>query len=151
MVILNNDYIFKKFCFELEINRPLSFHSFTAQEFLKPATLYVAQLLPLITSGSVSSAAYIANSGLRRNIEKILPSNLAARVNADAWSIPSVFGWLKANIHGLTSNIIVDRFNCGIGFVMIVPKENTNWQRVDGAIEIGNNNSILTFSRYCSY
>lgn len=104
---------------------------------MKPAALYVSQLLPLITSDSVSSAAYIANSGLRRNIEKILPSNLAARVNANAWSVPSVFGWLKANVNGLTADIIADRFNCGIGFVMIVPKGNINWQHVDGAIEIG--------------
>lgn len=98
----------------------------------------MTQLLPLITSGSVTSAAYISNSGLRHCIEKIIPNNFAARINADAWSIPSVFGWLKANVNGLTSNVIADRFNCGIGFVMVVPKGNTDWKRVDGAIEIGN-------------
>lgn len=110
-----------------------------AQEFLRPATLYVSQLLPLITSGSVSSASYIANSGLRHSIDRIVPSSLAAQINVDAWSIPSVFGWLKDNVNGLTGNIIADRFNCGIGFVMVVPEGNTHWQRVDGAIEIGNN------------
>lgn len=90
-----------------------------------------------MNSQAINGAAYVANSGLRRTIEKILPANFAAHINAEAWSIPSVFGWLKSNVKGLTPEIIVDKFNCGIGLVMIVSKDNQKWQQIDGAIEIG--------------
>lgn len=97
-----------------------------------------------MNSRAINGAAYVANSGLRRTIEKILPANFAARINGDAWTIPSVFGWLKSNVKGLTPEIIVDKFNCGIGLVMVVSKDNKKWQQIDGAVEIGELNNEHT-------
>lgn len=115
-----------------------SLHStISAQEFLKPARSYVKQLLPFVNSQAIHGAAYISSSGLQRSIAKIIPANFATRINAEAWPLPPVFGWLQRNVKGLTPEIIVDKFNCGIGLVMIVPKGNNKWQQIDGAIEIG--------------
>lgn len=120
----------------------LLFVLFIAQEFLKPAHLYVSDVLPLINSGFVSSAAYISNSGLRRSVEKILPLKFAAKLDANSWAVPYVYGWLHAIVNGLTPEVIANQFNCGIGFVMIVPKGNSNWKHIKGAVQIGESNKI---------
>lgn len=80
-----------------------------------------------------------------------MPANFAARINAGAWSIPSVFGWLQSNVKGLTPEVIVDKFNCGIGLVMIVPKDSQKWQQIDGAIEIGKYSSMKYIDSTYSY
>lgn len=91
----------------------------------------------MVTSGAIKSASYITNSGLQGSIEAILPNQFSAEINAESWQIPSVFGWIQAKASKLTTEILVNKFNLGIGLVAVVPKESTAWKSIDGAIEIG--------------
>lgn len=94
----------------------------------------------------ITAAANISHSGLRENIEKILPPKFGARIDANTWSLPSVFGWLHAHVKGLTHQVVADRFNCGIGLVIIVPKGNSNWKHINGAVQIGSLNMMTNHS-----
>lgn len=95
------------------------------------------KLLKHINSGVIIGAAPVSNSGLRKSIEKILPTGFAAEINTTSWTIPTVFGWLQANVNGLTPQTILDKFNCGIGLVMVVPKTFPEINEMQGAYVIG--------------
>lgn len=113
------------------------FYFVIGQSFLTPSKIYVKQLLPLIYSGVIKSARHITSGGLLRNITKLLQGqDLIAELEATAWTIPSVFGWLltKGSLSDLT---ILNTFNCGIGLVVIVDKNNTTWKQLPGAVAIG--------------
>lgn len=91
----------------------------------------------MVTSGAIKSASYITNSGLQGSVEAIVPNQYAAEINAESWQIPSVFGWIQAKASKLTTEILANKFNLGIGLVAVVPKESTAWKSIEGAIEIG--------------
>lgn len=110
---------------------------FIAEEFLKPSQVYVQQILPFVTSGLIKSASYITNAGLQGSLDAILPDGFSAEINVNSWSIPSVFGWIQAKTNNCTAEILASHFNLGIGLVMVVPKESTEWKTIDGALEIG--------------
>lgn len=110
---------------------------FVADEFLKPSRVYVQQILPLVTSGSIKSASYITNSGLQGSVEGILPNQFAAEINTTSWSIPSVYGWIQAKASKSTSEAFAHKFNLGLGLVAVVPKGCEAWKSIDGAVEIG--------------
>lgn len=94
-------------------------------------------LLPFITSGVIKSAAYITHSGLRGAIAKAIPSPFGAEIQTDSWIISSVFGWIQSKSIKLTSELLTNHFNLGIGLVAVVSKESTEWKSIEGAIEIG--------------
>lgn len=110
---------------------------FTAEEFLKPSQVYVQQILPFVTSGLIKSASYITNAGLQGSLNAILPDGFSTEINVNSWSIPSVFGWIQAKLNNCTAEMFTNHFNLGIGLVMVVPKESTEWKTIDGALEIG--------------
>lgn len=110
---------------------------FVADEFLKPSRVYVQQILPLVTSGSIKSASYITFSGLQGSIESILPNQFAAEISTTSWSIPPVYGWIQAKASKLTSEVFAHKFNLGLGLVAVVPKGCEAWKSIDGAVEIG--------------
>lgn len=99
--------------------------------------MYVQQILPLVTSGSIKSASYVTESGLQGSIESLMPSQFAAEIDAKSWTIPTVYGWIQSKASKLTTEVLVQKFNLGLGLVAVVPKGCTAWKSVDGAIEIG--------------
>lgn len=116
-----------------------------ADEFLRPSRVYVQEMLPLVTSALIKSASYIANDGLSGSIEAILPSDFDAEINVELWTIPSVFGWIKAKANQITPQEFANKFNLGIGLVAVAPKGSTAWKSIDGAVEIGQFSMTTSF------
>lgn len=118
---------------------------FSADEFLKPSRLYVREILPLIASGAILSASYIANNnnsgygGLSGSLQAILPpQDFAAEINVNTWSLPSMYGWIHAkSTDKLTPTVLANKFNLGLGLIAVVPRGSTAWKSIDGAVEIG--------------
>src|SRR5262249_44494075 len=62
--------------------------------------------------------AHIADGGLVNNVPRVLPVNLAARIDLSRIPVPPVFGWF-ASVGNLTHSEMLRTFNCGIGMVLV--------------------------------
>lgn len=87
---------------------------------IEPTKIYVKSVLSLIEKFSVHAISHITGGGLLENIPRVLPKNLAAKLDTDSWALPIIFQFLQDN--GNIDMMEMYRvFNCGIGMVIIVP------------------------------
>lgn len=90
---------------------------------LTPTRLYVKPLLKAIrATGAIKAMAHITGGGLLENPQRVLPSGLAAHIDATSWDLPAVFGWLR-DAGGLTPDDLARTLNCGIGMIVAVAPE----------------------------
>lgn len=102
------------------------FHgSALADVLMAPTRIYVKPLLKLMESVEVKGMAHITGGGLVENLPRILQGNLTAVLERDAWAMPPLFQWLQREGKVLDSEMH-RVFNCGIGMIAIVAKENAN-------------------------
>ncbi|HJU70258.1 MAG TPA: phosphoribosylformylglycinamidine cyclo-ligase [Paucimonas sp.] len=96
-----------------------------ADVLLEPTRIYVKPLLALMTSLDVKGLVHITGGGLVENVPRVLSDKLTAVLQRDAWSMPPLFTWLQQ--HGGVADAEMHRvFNCGIGMVVIVGRENAD-------------------------
>ena len=92
-----------------------------ADVFLAPTTIYVEAVRPLLRDMNIKGMAHITGGGFYDNIPRILPMSAQATINFGSWDIPPVFTWLKKE-GDLSWPQMLQTFNCGIGFALILPK-----------------------------
>lgn len=89
------------------------------QQLIKPTKIYVKSVLSLLEQHSVHAISHITGGGLLENIPRILPDNLAAKLDNHSWKMPEIFQFLQYN-----GNIDITEmyrvFNCGAGMVLVV-------------------------------
>lgn len=96
-----------------------------ADVLLEPTRIYVKPLLALMQSLEVKGMAHITGGGLVENVPRVLRDHLTAVLYRDAWTMPPLFSWLQQ--HGGVADAEMHRvFNCGIGMVVIVSKDNAD-------------------------
>lgn len=88
---------------------------------LAPTTIYVDCMRNLLRDFSINGMAHITGGGFYDNIPRILPAQVKAVINFGTWDIAPVFHWLK-NEGKLGWPEMLQIFNCGIGYVLVVPK-----------------------------
>ena len=96
-----------------------------ALDLLAPTRIYVKTLLALMSAHPtmVKGMAHITGGGLTENIPRVLPDVVTAVIDRKLWSAPPIFAWLQQL--GKVDDVEMARtFNCGIGMVVIVAKEN---------------------------
>ena len=86
---------------------------------IEPTRIYVKSLLPVIRSGRIHALAHITGGGLLENIPRVLPKDLHAVVDADAWEQPRLMAFLQAQGR-IEPAEMARTFNCGIGMVLAV-------------------------------
>ena len=86
---------------------------------LAPTRLYVKQSLAAVRAGGVHALAHITGGGLTENLPRVLPEDLGAEINLDAWDLPPVFQWL-AQTGGMAEAEMLKTFNCGVGMILSV-------------------------------
>ncbi|KAJ2558820.1 Bifunctional purine biosynthetic protein ade1 [Coemansia sp. RSA 1933] len=115
-------------------NAGLDFHSAcpwtttgktVGEVLLTPTRIYVKQLLPLIHRRLVKGMAHITGGGFIDNIPRVLPKNIGVEIDASAWELPAVFKWLK-KAGGIAAEEMARTFNCGIGMVLVVSRDNVD-------------------------
>jgi len=90
---------------------------------LAPTKLYVKSCLAAIrATGAVKGLAHITGGGFTDNIPRVLPKHLGVRIDLTAVPVLPVFKWLarEGNIAELE---LLRTFNCGIGMIAIVKRE----------------------------
>jgi phosphoribosylformylglycinamidine cyclo-ligase len=96
-----------------------------ADVLLEPTHIYVKPLLSLIAAMEVKGMAHITGGGLVENVPRVLGDQLTAVLQRDAWAMPPLFSWLQQ--HGGVQDAEMHRvFNCGIGMVLVVSRENAD-------------------------
>ncbi|XP_063700673.1 trifunctional purine biosynthetic protein adenosine-3 [Culicoides brevitarsis] len=106
------------------------------QEFLKPTRLYVKDVLSLLRKNAVKATAHITGGGLPLNLNRVLPKELCGEIDAEKFEIPPLFGWISS-VANVPNSDLLRTFNCGVGMVLVVDKNNTEWKSLNGARHIG--------------
>ena len=88
-------------------------------ELLRPTTLYVDAVQPLLEQKLVTSIAHITGGGLIENVARALPTGMSAQFDLDSWPVPPIMP-LLARLGGLTATDVRATFNLGLGMVLIV-------------------------------
>jgi len=93
-----------------------------ADVLLAPTIIYVECIKSLLRDIPIKGMAHITGGGFYDNIPRVLPSQVECSIQFGSWDIPPVFHWLKEQ-GKLTWPEMLQIFNCGIGYVLVVPEE----------------------------
>jgi phosphoribosylformylglycinamidine cyclo-ligase (EC 6.3.3.1) len=96
-----------------------------ADAAMAPTRIYVKPLLALMQALPVKGMAHITGGGLTGNVPRILPENVRAEIAQAAWQRPKLFDWLQHE-GGVSDDEMHRVFNCGIGMVVVVARENAS-------------------------
>ena len=94
-------------------------------ELLEPTRIYVKCVLDLNKKGLIRGLAHITGGGLTENVPRIFDESLGAKINLNSIVLPTVFQWLFSQIK-IEQSEALKTFNCGIGMVLVVSKENVS-------------------------
>ncbi len=91
---------------------------------IEPTKIYVNSILSLINNLPVNAISHITGGGLLENIPRVIPSNLAARLDTSSWTMPDIFKWLQTE-GNIDSKEMYHVLNCGIGMVVVTSKNSS--------------------------
>lgn len=89
---------------------------------LTPTKIYVGSILNLIRDFQINGMAHITGGGFFENIPRILPRGVKAKIDFYSFVKPPIFHWIKEEAN-LSWEEMMSIFNCGIGMVLIVKRE----------------------------
>lgn len=95
------------------------------EALLTPTRLYVKQSLAAVRAGGVHALAHITGGGLTENLPRVLPEDLGADIDLNAWELPPVFKWM-AEVGGIAEAEMLKTFNCGIGMILSVSADHAD-------------------------
>jgi phosphoribosylformylglycinamidine cyclo-ligase len=75
-------------------------------------------LAALKATDGILALAHITGGGFPDNIPRVLPDDIAVRLNLASFNVPPVFGWL-AREGGVAESEMLRTFNCGIGMIVV--------------------------------
>lgn len=90
-----------------------------SDELLKPTRIYVKPVLSLLRDNDIKGIAHITGGAFYDKIARILPANVNARINKNAWVVPKIFRLIQ-NKGNVPEKDMYHTFNMGVGMVLIV-------------------------------
>ena len=91
-------------------------------EILKPTKIYSKEILRLTKNNLIHSAAHITGGGLVENLLRSIPKKLCLNIDLSKIKVTKIFKWIKSK--HISDKEMMQTFNCGIGFCLIVPRKN---------------------------
>ena len=90
---------------------------------LTPTQIYVKPILAALKAEiPIRSMAHITGGGLPENLPRCLQKDQTIEVNPNSWDVLPIFQWL-ATEGNVSPTDMLNTFNMGIGFVVIVPPD----------------------------
>ena len=78
-------------------------------------------IVKLIEKNLLNSCANITGGGLIDNIVRVIPKKYCAKINLNKIKTLKIFKWLSSN--GISDKEMLNTFNCGVGFCLIINKK----------------------------
>lgn len=92
---------------------------------LTPTRIYVSTVKEPLNQRLIEAMAHITGSGMPGNLPRVYGQNLVASIDTASWEAPEVFKWV-AKAGPVETGEMLNTFNCGIGMILIVKKENVD-------------------------
>ncbi len=89
---------------------------------LQPTRIYVKPVLNVMRDFSLKGVVHVTGGGFPGNIPRVLPKGVRACIDPASWPRPPIFGFLQQQAE-LPESEMLRVFNCGIGMVLVVPRE----------------------------
>ena len=122
---------FNKFFFREAIKKELPKYIFNQKKIGKPGSSHIItytvlkkEILKITRTKGINSAAHITGGGLIENLLRSIPDNLSLNIDLSKIKITKIFKWLKTK--NISDDEMIKTFNCGVGFCIIVPKNNVH-------------------------
>jgi phosphoribosylformylglycinamidine cyclo-ligase len=93
-----------------------------ASALLAPTRIYVKPILNLRRDFTLKGLVHITGGGFPGNVPRVLPKGVRARIDPSAWPRPAIFSLLQ-RAGEIAEDEMLRVFNCGIGMLLIVPRE----------------------------
>ena len=97
------------------VRRVLEVEDYEGDDLLAPTRLYLDEVRRL--RETAHAFAHVTGGGILGNLERVLPEDLHAEIEWDAWERPPVFRWLARHVE---EDELRRVFNLGIGFCAVV-------------------------------
>ncbi len=122
----SNGYsLIRKVAEKHDINAPFGEQTL-GQALMLPTRIYVKSILSIIKSNTpIKAMAHITGGGITENLPRSLPDNVTARIDTNLWQPPQLFAWLQEQ-GGIDDAEMLRTFNCGIGFSLVVDKNDVD-------------------------
>ena len=91
-------------------------------DLLTPTKIYTKEVLGLTKKNLINCAAHITGGGLIDNIKRSIPDKLCLNIDLATIKTKNIFKWIKSN--NVSDQEMLKTFNCGVGFCLIVKKQN---------------------------
>jgi phosphoribosylformylglycinamidine cyclo-ligase len=101
---------------------PPELNTSVASALITPTRIYVKPILSLVRDFTLHGVVHITGGGFIGNVPRVLPRGVRARIDPAAWPRPPIFGFLQRQAE-LEEDEMLRVFNCGIGMVLIVPRD----------------------------
>ena len=93
---------------------------------LTPTIIYTSIVLQLMQKLEVHGLCHITGGGLIDNVPRIIPDGMSAHIDIQSWNRPEIFNWLQ-KVGKVDDSEMYRVFNCGIGMLVILPKDQTEY------------------------
>lgn len=95
------------------------------EELLKPTKIYVKAFDALKDKMDVHGMAHITGGGIVGNVPRIIRDGLTAVIKENSWPMLPIFNIIK-RLGNVPDEDMKKTFNLGIGYVIVLPKENSD-------------------------
>ena len=106
------------------------------EHLLTPTKIYVKSIQKLMESVKINGMAHITGGGLIENVPRTIPEGFCANIDKKKVEIPSIFK--HEYFKKVTEDELWGTFNMGVGFIVIVKKEDAE-KTIDILKENGEN------------
>jgi phosphoribosylformylglycinamidine cyclo-ligase len=93
-----------------------------AGALLAPTRIYVKPVLHVMREFTLKGVVHVTGGGFPGNVPRVLPKGVRARIDPTRWPRPPIFGLLQRR-GALSDDEMLRVFNCGIGMILVVPRE----------------------------
>ncbi len=90
---------------------------------LEPTKIYISEIFSIMRDIPINGMVHITGGGFFENIPRIIQDKLSANIRFGSWEVPPVMSWIR-NEEDMSWEDMLQVFNCGIGFVIVIPAEN---------------------------